>query len=258
MKKRVYLLVLIILAVWSTVSAEHPYRPFVKEGKIWRADYYNEVVEYIITGDTTINNVEYKRVYYKSFRNYQDSLRHYFGAVREADKVVTMVYAGQYDPYVLYDFNLLFNDQTTVLIPGGYRYISWKSTMDSPAGPFRFIQFVQQVNGLMATMKYIMTEGVGWETEPFETGPGGYFIWNLIGCYEDGRRIFKQNDHRCNWVTTFGDQNNDGKVDIADVNKLIGQRYMNDDNDINRDLQFTDDDIFDLIDYMIGIDITDR
>ena len=111
--KRLYILLTLLLAAATNLAAQTDgYKPFVEEGKRWEwqiQDWYPEVFgggqvlltpyNYLISGDTIINDLAYKKVWFNNGENY-------VGAVREKGKVVYFVDPGRQSKEIkLYDFN---------------------------------------------------------------------------------------------------------------------------------------------------------
>ena len=124
--KRV-LFYILFLALACIAKAQEDYQPFVVEGKTWvyppdTNNFYTHDMTCTITGDTTINDVVYKKVmakgpsgfgvtgeivylYWKQDPSYQSSYA-YYGAIREKDKKVYFIPRGESSQYLIYDFGL--------------------------------------------------------------------------------------------------------------------------------------------------------
>ncbi len=120
------LFIIIALALKSSLYAQDDYRPFVKEGKTWNYIIYTNGQEsfparLVIEGDTTIENVEYKKVMHYSDVHWTDEMSKDFlyAVIREKDKKVYFRYIYYVDVYnclepsneaLIYDFGLKIGD----------------------------------------------------------------------------------------------------------------------------------------------------
>ena len=120
------LFIIIALALKSSLYAQDDYRPFVKEGKTWNYIIYTNGQEsfparLVIEGDTTIENVEYKKVMHYSDVHWTDEMSKDFlyAVIREKDKKVYFRYIYYVDVYnclepsneaLIYDFGLNVGD----------------------------------------------------------------------------------------------------------------------------------------------------
>jgi len=101
MKK--FLLFVLLLIGDCTIAFGQDYEPFLKEGKTWEythrqpssEDYYN--FSRVVRGDTTINDLTYKKIYDVSTDAYQYALR-------EEGKKVYCVFQTKDTPQLIYDF----------------------------------------------------------------------------------------------------------------------------------------------------------
>lgn len=89
------------------------YRPFAEEGKVWvygvtsfGDDSIPEQYRYQIVGDTLLGDRRYKKMYAREEDQYNDTLMHYIGAVRDTLMKVIFVDKGQRKERMLYDFGL--------------------------------------------------------------------------------------------------------------------------------------------------------
>lgn len=118
---------ILFLALACIVKAQEDYQPFMVEGKTWvyppdTNNFYTHDMTCTITGDTTINDVVYKKVmakgpsgfgvtgeivylYWKQDPSYQSSYA-YYGAIREKDKKVYFIPRGESSQFLIYDFGL--------------------------------------------------------------------------------------------------------------------------------------------------------
>ena len=119
------LFIIIALALKSSLYAQDDYRPFVEEGKTWNYIIYTNGQEsfparLVIEGDTTIEDVKYKKVMHYSEVHWTDEKTKDFlyAVVREEDKKVYLRYF--YESYddslvpskegLIYDFGLKIGD----------------------------------------------------------------------------------------------------------------------------------------------------
>ena len=116
MKKYTLFILLLILSVASFAQEEEDYQKFVVEGKIWNCELYNYFVpednyqlKYYIKGDTTINQLEYKKMY--SFNQDKNGQTLYMMALREKDKKVFKIEDKSTNEELLYDFSLKVGDK---------------------------------------------------------------------------------------------------------------------------------------------------
>ena len=99
---RIFILILLI-ALLPATSFGQDYEPLLKEGKTWKythskpfsEDYYNYSL--IVRGDTTINDLAYKKIYDVSTDAYQFALR-------EEGKKVYCKFPTKDTPQLIYDF----------------------------------------------------------------------------------------------------------------------------------------------------------
>ncbi len=99
--------------------------PFVQEGKVWEVERTfsgwgctnwggitsfivrpdgSQTIYYTMRGDTLIDGRSMKKVFKKDLYEYGDGEDRYYAAVREDGSLVYIVYSGQDDERVLYDF----------------------------------------------------------------------------------------------------------------------------------------------------------
>lgn len=118
------------------------YIPFAEEGKHWTyCTYSDEVYQYLVSGDTTIANVQYKKMFIREDEHYGDSLYHYIGAVRDTLMKVLFVDVAGHDERMIYDFGmdymdmmrwhgetLICNGNDTITIEGQQRIVVYISS----------------------------------------------------------------------------------------------------------------------------------
>jgi len=100
-------------------STLREYRPFAKEGKVWKMQMgwieENEYCNYI-DGDTLINNEIWKKVY--NYVGFPDFSSTYYAAVRDVGKKVYAIAKGCKMPRLLYDFDLREGDYAMCGVEG--------------------------------------------------------------------------------------------------------------------------------------------
>jgi len=144
--KRLYLLFIFITSCFQ-LSAQEDYRPFVEEGKTWNYIIYTNGQEsfparLVIEGDTTIENVEYKKVMHYSDVHWTDEMSKDFlyAVIREKDKKVYFRYIYYVDVYnclepsneaVIYDFGLNVGDIFVEDFSGNPFYWATKLKLES-------------------------------------------------------------------------------------------------------------------------------
>jgi hypothetical protein len=112
--KKILLLFSILSATFAN-SQTSIYRTFPANYGYWLYQYYDggpcrpcDGPEYILTGDTVLSGVTYKKIFYYG---------NYAGALRESSKVIYFVPDTSATEYVLYDFNISIGD--TIIHPFG-------------------------------------------------------------------------------------------------------------------------------------------
>ena len=116
MKKYTLFILWLVLTATSFAQGEKDYQKFVVEGKTWSCQLINFFVpsqdyqlSFFIKGDTTINNVGYKKMYSFNFRKNGKDV--YVMALREADNKVYKVASMDTEEALLYDFSLNAGDK---------------------------------------------------------------------------------------------------------------------------------------------------
>ena len=148
MKRKALWFIVLITAMNITVATvaqelpSHP--PFVQEGKVWEvnrgvmwmscepwgwivgpiSEPYTKSIYYTMRGDTIVSGKEMKKLFRTDSYKYGDDESHYFAAVREEGSLVYIVYAGQEEEHLLYDFrpegecdSISFTDLWNHLVP---------------------------------------------------------------------------------------------------------------------------------------------
>lgn len=110
MRRMIYALLLLLAAPSAMAQTASAYRPFVEEGKVWKVgqltgewDVAHILHYYYFEGDTLLGGETYKRWMCREERKDGQEVT-YVGALRESDKKVFVVPAGQESADLLYDF----------------------------------------------------------------------------------------------------------------------------------------------------------
>lgn len=110
------LITLWLYAFLISNAQSNEYIPLVKEGLIWsycdvvkvEGDEYNLYYsQFNFSGDTIINNITYKQLFR---RDCSSNVWFYVASMREEDKKVHTVYAGQQQEKLIYNFGLVVGD----------------------------------------------------------------------------------------------------------------------------------------------------
>ena len=255
--KRMFLGVLMLAATCSaTAQVAVPYRPLLKEGKVWKCLEISEgvgskydgekinIYEWVVTfdlridGDTVIDGQSYKKVYRDdicedektTYPNGETTTNHknigtttlYTEFLREEGKKVYARRADANKEYLLYDFTLKAGDllPSSMQHSGSYSRISIIDIVLAQGQFFRRYHLQPRVNANYVPM---WIEGVGH--------PGGIFesvimsnnakTVTLESCYEDGICIFTKDDFYKLSVA----------ADITEMDKLpdesVNKKYFN-------------------------------
>ena len=87
-------------------EGEREYVPFVEEGKIWYCGEGRSInCIFTMSGDTLINDREYKKVYCQCEDFYEDMEQHYYCSVREKDCQVFIIEEKATEEKLMYDFS---------------------------------------------------------------------------------------------------------------------------------------------------------
>ena len=253
MMKKILLYLILHLTYQVCMYAAHPYQPFVEEGKVWYCEGYDLTTDHMfsITGDTIIQNVPYKKVYHKYPVAYNDDNFHYYAAVRESEKKVSIIYADEEKELLLYDFSLgIINNSTQIAENEYYQtYITWNimtvsedyfmegfdgdlhSEPDYYFTERRLVGFRSSVdenhfNDVAFYSSHII-EGIGMQLHPFRPYSQAIKVSNnenyeILQVVKDGKLLMKGGDF-AGWPADFlqGDVNGDELVDVEDVNAAI-------------------------------------
>lgn len=216
------------------VDAEHPYRPYVKEGKVWLSTCTlrknDNLVTYFparfeIRGDSLVDGLEYKRVWLFNPVLYEDSALHLYGLAREVDKKVYFILKDETEPKVMFDFSVLFGGPNVFSLGFIFPYQKlgvWE--FEAPNGFFQTMDFCYL--GMGNSLSII--EGVGMNYMPpfYYTADLGMVdfdkgVYMFKKCLEDGKTLFTDVDLRYRFLKRIGDVTDDGHIDIGDVNGAV-------------------------------------
>ena len=191
------------VTLFATREADSPtpadrYIPLVEEGKTW---VYTDVsadsrdISYLIGGDTIIAGRGYKKLYEK--RGLHGEYR-YYGALREPDRRVYLLMAGESQEHLLYDFYLSVpldecEDETGLVSRLGDVIRPLRTENGSQLRIYNVLRF-RPGSHLPVTGYTPWVEGVGAQDRlPFPKA-GQTRAW-LLGCYDaDGVCICKRED----------------------------------------------------------------
>lgn len=220
--------------------AWHVYHPFVKENKRWVC--YNGV-EYVIKGDTIINDVQYKKVLLKV--PYISPEYEYHGAVREDGRHVYFRGKADQAEYLLYDFNAgIINNE--VVVKNNAILTTWICYNQVINGQERRcvlskVFFKGAIEQPVATVWFV--EGIGYR-DPF-TAPISC-RYEAQECYEDDQLICtKQQINSIQASVPTGDIDGSGTVDVSDLNAqidmILGYAVCSDWDEVEANLENPDD-----------------
>lgn len=214
--KKIIFSVLTLVFTCQSLMAWHAYHPFVKENKRWVCD---NNVEYIIKGDTVINDVQYKKVLLKI--PYISPEYDYHGAVREDGRLVYFRGKADQEEYLLYDFNAgIVNNE--VIVKNNAILTTWMCYNQAINGQERRyvlskVLFKGAMEQPIATAWFV--EGIGYR-DPF-TAPISC-RYEARECYEDDQLICtKRQINSTQPSVPTGDIDGSGAVDVGDINTLI-------------------------------------
>ena len=189
------LMALLFLQLTTAVVAQYTYKPFIGEGKVWNMSYKSILYvhpatysyQYVMKGDTIIGGDTMKKVFLTDSTRYHDNNQHYFCAVKEEGKVVSVIYEGQSTLTQLYDFEKGLTElaQANPYHPTKpYEKDYW--LMTNSICRHVFSDFIK-LDG-WSDWKYVdMTEGIGYSSflDPFTGTPARY----LVSCSEGGHYV---------------------------------------------------------------------
>lgn len=251
MKAKICYFILIALISSVICKADHPYRPFVKQGKRW---VLNHTI-YTISGDTVINDKSYAKVYRNTNKNDKYALGEYFAAVQEVDKVVYIIEKGTMNPEMLCNFNIIFDPNEVYSSNLSRKYTT---ETDSPMGLFH-ICTLYYTNGAIGLEPLI--EGVGWHSDSFSRQRHNADYLNA--CYEDGQLLFHRNTLSCS-CAKMADIEPDGMVDVHDLNAIVTvagyfepwyPHWVYNAMDVNCDIQWNKHDVDALVNKILGKEV---
>lgn len=239
--RKLYITLLWGLFVATVCRAAHPYHPFVVEGKKWWCSEGVPDNIFIISGDSVYNNISYKKVLHVYPDLYDDNDHHNYAIVREEGKKVYIVFEGEREEVLLYDFSLGIITRS-VEIANGECYISkyarnistqtclqsdWSFCGDEER---RYVVFRSSRETTPNNFdSSTIIEGIGMKLHPFrpyghvlETGNVDYEIEQVE---ENGKIILTGGDwynYSYNYFDFLrGDVNGDKIIDVEDINAVI-------------------------------------
>lgn len=233
--KKIFLILLVGLFVAMAGQSAHTYHPFVAEGKRWLCWEGAPNNIFMISGDTIFENKSFKKILHRYPDLYNDDIYHDYAIVREEGKKVYIVYEGESEEMLLYDFSLgIING--SVEIANGEKYICKYaeniSTETSNQGVVerRKITFLSTFDTENEWDSSVLMEGIGMRHHPFR--PYGQvpnnqhkFDYEIIEVDENDKMVFNGAD----WLSSYnyyaymrGEVNGDEIIDVEDVNAIIG------------------------------------
>lgn len=225
MKVKILLILLIGINI-SINSQTKEYHTFPISNTVWRessggfqCDCCSEY-QYFINGDTLINKLIYHKIqktginlYYENYgigfcsKNIRSTINNYVGSIREVEKKLYFIVAGEKKDTLLYDFGLKINDTIprsylnfsddtiyisnvdSILINGSYRKMFEISTKQN-IGYVKIIEGIGSTSGLFGSL-----------IPPFENST------TLLCVKSNNNTIYPNNSTECNLAT---------KIDITD------------------------------------------
>ena len=220
MRKQLLTITLMLGALFPTsLYAQHAYRPFLMEGKVWNYDrfhlendgfgFHQDPFSLVVKGDTIIGNTTYKII----CRQADGDIDGLSCMLREEGRKVFKLYPGESDEYLLFDFDR--EDIGTVeswKSDHSSRYVNWMitdiDTVQVGDNLFRRYSCRQQYSDVPLTViedgeevkNDYWVEGVGSASggilgnglEIPVRPPGEYSVF--VSCYEEGECIFSSED----------------------------------------------------------------
>ena len=186
---------LLFLQFTTAVVAQYAYKPFVGEGKVWNMSYKSSLYvhpttyyyQYLMKGDTIIGGDTMKKVFLTDSTRYHDNNQHYFCAVKEEGKVVSVIYEGQDTLIQLYDFEKGLTELSQANpYPTTKPYEKENWLMTNSVCRHVYSDFIK-LDGWSDWKNVVMTEGVGYSyyLDPFTGTPARY----LVSCFENGHYV---------------------------------------------------------------------
>ncbi|MBC7694405.1 MAG: T9SS type A sorting domain-containing protein [Burkholderiales bacterium] len=127
-------LIILLLALQVSTNAQS-YIPFPDTNAIWTLYHYgqtgDDIQKYGMFGDTIINSLTYKKIFWNFDYHFNLSNSYYQGAIREANKKIFVIYINKSTESVLYDFTLNIGDTAKVLDPSSVQYAYKVALIDS-------------------------------------------------------------------------------------------------------------------------------
>ncbi len=131
---RKLILIVLLLAMQITNKAQS-YYPLPDSNAVWTLFHYgqtgSEIQKFGISGDTIINSITYKKIYWCFDYNFNLANLYYKAAIRQINKKVYVVYPTHTSESILYDFTLTINDTAKVISQSGFLYSYKVASIDS-------------------------------------------------------------------------------------------------------------------------------
>ena len=186
--------------IQSLESNETDYRPLAKEGKVWnyqRILYTNpwtyQNYSYIIKGDTTINDKEYKKLYYRSSR-----FETYAGALRDENGKAYYVQLDSVQEKLYYDLTVQGGDR--IINPNTvYEYdsntafdIAGNNIVEVNGIPVHHVNWtwIDLIGGVTTHAYRHWYEGIGTIEDKFLPKKFQQSAHDFLSCIEDGVFIY--------------------------------------------------------------------
>lgn len=245
--------------VAPNLNAYHEYNPMVVEGRRWNCQTSNGVIQYVIQGDTVLNDIVFKKVVEGKTTNQNEYVGQYFAAVREQDRKVFIVYRGQEKCWLLYDFTMGYGNNEIMVVDSCFYKLRHYNNRIIRGLERRYIVALPgfHESGIVVPIagSVIMVEGVGSYSCPFLPhflSSGGY----VISCHDGDEEIFSEEDFFVEGISN-GDGNGDGNVDISDVNICINMMLGKQQSDgwDNASVNIAMDDVIDISDVNAVINV---
>ncbi len=190
-------LIILLLALQVSANAQS-YIPFPDTNAIWTLNHYgqtgSEIQKFGIFGDTTINGLTYKNIYWNFDYNFNLSNSYYQASIREENKKIFIIYLNHSTESILYDFNLNVGDTAKVLTASGIQNAHKVASID-------FINIGNQAhkrwkfNSLFFHNEEYWIEGIGSSfglLRSLHSGSDNCF--NLLCCSSDSTIIYQYSD----------------------------------------------------------------
>ena len=230
--------ILLSLTLFCSNALAYDYKPFVEEGKVWHMAFstfdwwetfeeYTYDYDYFIEGDTVIAGIACKKLY--SYNQDNTGTTCYKLAMYESQHRVYTFSNGSQEPELLYDFNIAVGDELNVTSPWMREMVLTECKLINMRGVDRrafYLKDNELPDELYKNGWWV--EGVGSELGPLNPigfGADGNYH-SFLSCELNGEVICEGWDfnafHKEEWQRPE-DINNDGFVDIDDVNTIINR-----------------------------------